>query len=450
MLFVLKAETFYVNLRYMAIRLVTYEHSEALPNLPGKNVFHSVSLFRILERTSGFSPFMLVAFNGDRPIGKLLCVVRKSWFISKCIVYDTGEYFDADLRHDLIFDELLSYFTNRNKDNFSIIEFRNLSESLFGYRYFRQNGYFPIRRLRVINSIHHSTIDKWMGASRKRQIQCGLRNGAVMGVADTEEQVRNLFRMLKKYYSSKVFKYFPAIDFFTTLLEQRDGSDEIGKIFTVSYNGRIIGGSCCSASQLKARNKRYSSLPFDWLAHVKLNLALDFLLNNFEGFLIRNQLAFVKREKHEAHFKMPNGIVFKHDFKSDNLEDFPKVEKKYQRRIKRLYQKINHARSLLFVHFDYDKPQKEILVEACKRLRSYYPDKKIKLLYVVMCGVKSGYQIVEDNPDYELALLEHDDNASWVGRMDLIKEIFAPYTLSLKSKLINFLFTYLYRRKKDK
>ena len=40
-------------------------------------------------------------------------------------------------------------------------------------------------------------------------------------------------------------KYFPAIDFFTTLLEQRDGSDEIGKIFTVSYNGRIIGGSCC-------------------------------------------------------------------------------------------------------------------------------------------------------------------------------------------------------------
>lgn len=156
-----------------------------------------------------------------------------------------GEYFDTDIRHDLIFDELLSYLTNRNKDNFSIIEFRNLSEALFGYRYFRKNGYFPIRRLRVINSIHHATIDKWMGASRKRQIQCGLKNGAEMGVADDKEQVITFFRMLKKYYSSKVFKYFPAIDFFTALLEQGDGSDEIGKIFTVFYNGKIIGGSCC-------------------------------------------------------------------------------------------------------------------------------------------------------------------------------------------------------------
>ena len=229
----------------MAIRLVTYEHSDALPHLPGKNVFHSVSLFRILERTPGYSPFMLVAFEGDRPIGKLLCVERKSWFIKRCIIYDTGEYFDKDIRHDLIFDELLSYLTNRNKDNFSIIEFRNLSEALFGYRYFRKNGYFPIRRLRVINSIHHATIDKWMGASRKRQIQCGLKNGAEMGVADDKEQVITFFRMLKKYYSSKVFKYFPAMDFFTALLEQGDGSDEIGKIFTVSYNGKIIGGSCC-------------------------------------------------------------------------------------------------------------------------------------------------------------------------------------------------------------
>ena len=63
----------------MAIRLTTYEHAKDIPDLPGTNVFHSTELFRILEQTPGYRPVLLVASEGNRPIGKLLCVTRRNF-----------------------------------------------------------------------------------------------------------------------------------------------------------------------------------------------------------------------------------------------------------------------------------------------------------------------------------------------------------------------------------
>lgn len=232
----------------MAIRLTTYYHSEDLPSLPGSNVFHSTELFRVLEQTPGYRPMMLVATDKDKIIGKLLCITRRNFrllgFTNKTYVYGTGEYFTTPSQREKIFGEFLSYFTQGYSDNAFLIEFRNLEEPLFGYRYFRQNQYFPIRWLRVRNSIHHHTIDKWMSASRKRQINRGIKNGAVMDIARNEEDAKAFFTMLKNYYSPKIHRYLPDYTFFLSIIRQSH-TKELGKIFLVRYKEKIIGGAVC-------------------------------------------------------------------------------------------------------------------------------------------------------------------------------------------------------------
>lgn len=231
----------------MAIRLTTYEHAKDIPELPGTNVFHSTDLFRILEQT-GYRPVLLVAFEGDKPIGKLLCITRRNFrllgFTEKTYVYGVGEYFNTERKREEIFNELLTYFTTLYKEGSFLLEFRNLEEPLFGYRYFRQNGYFPVRWLRVRNSIHHEQLDKWMSASRKRQIARGLKNGASIEIASSLEDIRAFFMMLKKYYSPKVHRYLPDFHLFAFFSEESFPAG-MGKIFIVRYKEKIIGGSVC-------------------------------------------------------------------------------------------------------------------------------------------------------------------------------------------------------------
>lgn len=246
----------------MIIRLTTYKRSKDIPPLPGNDVFHSTALFQIFEQTSGYSPTLLVASDNGTPIAKMLCITRRSFRLptlaDRTYVYGVGEYFlpaspnDAPnkrkIEQEQIFNEMLTYLTQKLDVHAFTLEFRNIEEPLFGYRYFRENGYFPMRWLRVRNSIHHNTIDKWMSNSRKRQIQRGLKNGSVISIAQTRDEVTEFFTMLKKYYSSKINHHLPDLKFFISLLEHPEG-ERFGKIYLVKLKDKIIGGSVCLFSK---------------------------------------------------------------------------------------------------------------------------------------------------------------------------------------------------------
>lgn len=234
----------------MAIRLVTYRKGSPLPNLPGRRIEHSNELFHVYEQTAGYQPLLIVAYQEERPVAKLLSVVRKSMrkfppsFIKRCEIYGAGEYFDESLNKETLFGEMLDYLTQEVIQSSFLIEFRNLEKPLFGYKHFRRNHYFSINWLRVYNSLHNLAPEKRLESSRKKQINKAIQRGVTTKRLETEEELDYFLKMLKKSYSSKIRKHFPDINFFRQLTTQYP-EKETSHIFLVKYKEKIIGGSFC-------------------------------------------------------------------------------------------------------------------------------------------------------------------------------------------------------------
>ena len=165
---------------HMALKLTTYYKGSDIPDLPGNNFFHSKELFLLYEATPSYTPIYIVATEEQKTLAKILVVIRKNTslipfsILNRCDVYGTGEYLDDTIDKETLFGEMLSHFTKEIFREASIIEFRNLNNSLFGYKHFRSNHYFPVNWLRVHNSLHSvKSVDERFTASRIRQIKKG-------------------------------------------------------------------------------------------------------------------------------------------------------------------------------------------------------------------------------------------------------------------------------------
>ena len=189
----------------MPLKLTTYYRGKDIPDLPGTNTFHSKELFQIYESTPGYTPLLIVATEEGRPVARLLAAIRKTkkWLpsslVKQCVVYGAGEFLDTSLpaskeKEEEIFGEMLEHLTQEASRTCILIEFRNLDNSMFGYRFFRKNDFFPVNWLRVRNSLHSTQkAEDRFSPSRIRQIRKGLKNGAKVVEAHTVEEIKEFF-----------------------------------------------------------------------------------------------------------------------------------------------------------------------------------------------------------------------------------------------------------------
>tara|TARA_B100001063_G_scaffold138607_1_gene129483 strand:+ start:12638 stop:13300 length:663 start_codon:yes stop_codon:yes gene_type:complete len=114
-----------------------------------------------------------------------------------------------------------------------------------------------------------------------------------------------------------------------------------------------LGHSCDVANSLIDACIRDASYPFDW-CFTKVSKIKEFFENDFTNFFERSNLIMSSGYVGHPASDKGGGIIYVHDGKFKELMRndtfFEEQKNKYNRRVKRLYEKLNNDNNILFIH----------------------------------------------------------------------------------------------------
>lgn len=165
--------------------------------------------------------------------------ILKSFFSRRAIINGGPELAD-----DISPDELKSFLAGcRNvlKGRAIYVETRNFADYSKYKDVFAECGweYEPHYNFKVDTS-SIETVEANLGKSRKRDIRTSFRDGATIGQAESLDEVKELYGLLKSLYTAKVKTPLFPFEFFEKLYLA-----PFGRIFVVRYEGRVVGGTVC-------------------------------------------------------------------------------------------------------------------------------------------------------------------------------------------------------------
>ncbi len=234
----------------MTYKVQVYTTGDELPQLSHVNFFHSPELYHMISRTSGQKPFMAVATDEEgRVVGQLLAIVRgrSSWFppfyYTQGRIYGEGEY-DAAAPNEEVFGLLITAITQRLRRRWCFItELSNMSRKMLGYKAMRDNHYFPVSWQEVRQSLHSKSPEERIAPQALAHIEHAHRRGATTRLAENEDEVRALYRMVHRAYLLRPQRFPPTESLMLELFHSRRA-----RVFITTYKGKIIGGCTLTLS----------------------------------------------------------------------------------------------------------------------------------------------------------------------------------------------------------
>ena len=241
------------------IRIEQYKSGEKLPTLMPGIFFHSEQFFHILENSPGIKPVMLVAYDGEEEKGHLLAMLKHDFRIIPpgihhlCSIYSEGVYADKGCDRN----EILSMFIDRLLKildfRYTFIEVRYIADTRLTYRTFSKFSFVPRNDLRIYNSLHSRKPEERLTRAYHSHIRRAKARGVTYRQITEREDIEAGIKMLKKYYVSKVDRYFAPTELLTRMLTRHEEHTPDTRMFAV-YNkdGKMVGCSICLYSEGRA------------------------------------------------------------------------------------------------------------------------------------------------------------------------------------------------------
>lgn len=155
-----------------------------------------------------------------------------------------------------------------------------------------------------------------------------------------------------------------------------------------------IGEACVCTESLRRGFLQFESLPFDWVGSSDIMSRVEIIESNFIDYFNPNYMEdmHISNGKPsrlcEIYKNTKYNILFPHEFqcKLTEEENYKICTKQYNRRIKRFYENIENADSVLFVYIERPKPDipllnEQDLIDAQKRLSVKFSDKNVNILF---------------------------------------------------------------------
>ncbi|MBQ9637112.1 MAG: GNAT family N-acetyltransferase [Prevotella sp.] len=238
----------------MELQVQVFSRNDALPDMAGSSFFHSTELFQVIKATPGHQPLMAVAFDKEnRVVAHLLACIRRrgSWvppyLFTQGRIYGEGDYDEklSSAERDEAFGLLLEAITRKFQRHLCLYaEFSNVSHKMFGYRHFREQGYFPVSWQEVHNSLQGMPPEERIDARLLKMVKRCTATKAEGGQGVTTRRITDIgeckafYKQLRSFYQSKPRNFIPPYRMFAEFI----GSSH-ARYYQTEHNGKSIG--CC-------------------------------------------------------------------------------------------------------------------------------------------------------------------------------------------------------------